>query len=213
VAIGGVDFEESEMRGRRDDSMNRRQAMIIGAAAATGLAVGARDGSAQQLPPTPACGADTVATIRQTEGPFFTPNSPQRQSLLEPGISGRVIEVSGLVLTRSCKPVPGALADFWQADAAGSYDNRGFRLRGHQFTDAQGRYRLRTIMPARYTGRTAHIHVKVQAPNRPVLTTQLYFPDEPGNARDSLFRPELVMRVAQSGDGLAGRFDFVLDMA
>jgi protocatechuate 3,4-dioxygenase beta subunit len=202
------------MKRRHDDSMSRRQMMIIGAAAATGLAAGAHETFAQgQLAPTPACGADTAPTIRQTEGPFFTPNSPERQSLLEPGVGGRVIELSGLVLTRSCKPVPGALADFWQADSAGAYDNRGFRLRGHQFTDAQGCYRLRTIMPARYTGRTAHIHVKVQAPNRPALTTQLYFPDEPGNARDSLFRPELLMRVAQSSDGLTGLFDFVLDIA
>ncbi|MEX0590977.1 MAG: intradiol ring-cleavage dioxygenase [Xanthobacteraceae bacterium] len=202
------------MKRPQDDSMSRRYVMIIGAAAATGLAVGAHDAFAQgQLPPTPACGADSAPTMRQTEGPFFTPNSPERQSLLEPGISGRVIELSGLVLTRGCKPLPGALADFWQADTSGAYDNNGFRLRGHQFTDAQGRYRLRTIMPARYTGRTAHIHVKVQAPSRPVLTTQLYFPDEPGNARDFLFRPELLMRVSQSGDGLTGRFDFVLDIA
>jgi protocatechuate 3,4-dioxygenase beta subunit len=128
-------------------------------------------------------------------------------------MKGRVLELSGLVLTRSCKPVPRALVDFWQADAAGAYDNRGFRLRGHQFTDGEGRYRLRTVVPARYTGRTPHIHVKVQAANRPVLTTQLYFPDEPGNARDRLFRPELLMRIAKASDGLAGRFDFVLDIA
>jgi protocatechuate 3,4-dioxygenase beta subunit len=45
-----------------------------------------------------------------------------------------------------------------------------------------------------------------------VLTTQLYFPDEPGNQRDFLFRRELVMRTAEAGDGVAARFDFVLDM-
>jgi hypothetical protein len=45
-----------------------------------------------------------------------------------------------------------------------------------------------------------------------VRTTQLYFPDEPGNRRDGLFRRELVMRVAEAGDGLTGRFDFVLDL-
>jgi protocatechuate 3,4-dioxygenase beta subunit len=67
-------------------------------------------------------------------------------------------------------------------------------------------------MPARYPGRTPHIHVKVQAANRPVLTTQLYFPNEPANARDGLFRPELVMRMA-GGSPRQGRFDFVLDIA
>jgi protocatechuate 3,4-dioxygenase beta subunit len=165
-----------------------------------------------QLPATPACGTDEAPTPRQTEGPFFTPNSPQRQSLVEQGMKGEMLELAGLVLTRGCKPVGRALVDFWQADANGEYDNSGFRLRGHQFTNEEGRYRLRTIMPARYPGRTPHIHVKVQAANRPVLTTQLYFPNEPANARDGLFRPELVMRMA-GGSPRQGRFDFVLDIA
>jgi protocatechuate 3,4-dioxygenase beta subunit len=52
----------------------------------------------------------------------------------------------------------------------------------------------------------------VQAPQQGVLTTQLYFPDEPTNRRDGLFRRELVMRVAEAGDALSARFDFVLDM-
>src|SRR5262249_59582752 len=57
-------------------------------------------------------------------------------------------------LGRDCRPLAGALLDFWQADDDGSYDNQGFRLRGHQFTDAQGRYLLSTIVPAAYAGRT-----------------------------------------------------------
>ena len=42
--------------------------------------------------------------------------------------------------------------------------------------------------------------------------TQLYFPNEPANLRDGLFQRELLMRVAAAGDGLTGRFDFVLDI-
>jgi protocatechuate 3,4-dioxygenase beta subunit len=103
-----------------------------------------------------------------------------------------------------------ALIEVWQADDKGEYDNRGFRLRGHLFTDADGRYRFRTIVPGAYPGRTPHIHVKVQAPSRPVLTTQLYLPNDPGNARDRLFRPELLLRSREGG---AAQFDFVLDMA
>lgn len=190
----------------------RRNVLLSGAAAATGAIVPGELLAQAPLSPKPACDADTAPTLRQTEGPFFTPNSPERQSLLEPGIGGRRLELAGFVLTRSCTPVPRALLDFWQADANGAYDNRGFRLRGHQFSDANGRYRLETIVPGRYPGRTPHIHVKVQAANRPVLTTQLYFPEEPGNVRDFLFRTELLMRVAKAGDGLQGRFDFVLDM-
>ena len=60
-----------------------------------------------------------------------------------------------------------------------------------------------TILPALYRGRTCHYHIKVQAPERPVLTTQLYFPNEPANRRDGLFRRELVMRIAPAPNGLA----------
>jgi protocatechuate 3,4-dioxygenase beta subunit len=197
------------------DSFNptRRNILLTGALAAGGVFVAGEIFAQAPLPPTPACGADSAPTLRQTEGPYFTPNSPERKSLVEPGVKGEVLELTGLVLTRSCEPVQRALIDFWQADAAGAYDNQGFRLRGHQFTDYEGRYRLRTVVPARYPGRTPHIHVKVQARDRPVLTTQLYFPGEPGNASDRLFRKELLMRAEKAGEGLAGRFDFILDMA
>jgi protocatechuate 3,4-dioxygenase beta subunit len=102
--------------------------------------------------------------------------------------------------------------DVWHANERGEYDNAGFRYRGHLFTDGEGRYRFRTILPALYPGRTRHYHIKVQAPERPVLTTQLYFPDEPANRRDGLFRRDLAMRITEAPDGLAARFDFVLDM-
>jgi protocatechuate 3,4-dioxygenase beta subunit len=194
-------------------NMSRREILLSGATIA-GASFFSEELLAQgALPATPACGAAPAPTLRQTEGPFFTPNSPERQSLIESGVSGPTLELAGFILSRSCKPLPRSLIDFWQADAKGEYDNKGFRLRGHQFTDGEGRYRLRTIVPARYTGRTPHIHVKVQAANRPVLTTQLYFPDEPGNARDPIFRPELVIRMAQTGGTRQGRFDFVLDIA
>jgi protocatechuate 3,4-dioxygenase beta subunit len=116
--------------------------------------------------------------------------------------------LSGIVLSAQCKPVPGALLDFWHSDEAGAYDNQGFRYRGHQYADAEGRYRLETIVPALYPGRTRHFHVKVQAPGRRVLTTQIYFPGDPGNARDFLYREELAMKQAAPGEG---RFDFVVD--
>lgn len=164
----------------------------------------------QVLAPTPACGDADDPTPPQTEGPYFTPNSPERTSLLEPGVNGTRLVVSGRVLTTECKPVPQALLDFWQADARGGYDNIGFRLRGHQYSDAEGRYRLETIVPGLYPGRTRHIHVKVQAPNRPVLTTQLYFPDEPRNASDAIFNPKLVMAVQDTSKGKLATFDFVL---
>jgi protocatechuate 3,4-dioxygenase beta subunit len=148
-----------------------------------------------------------VLTPRQTEGPFFTPKSPQRVSLLEGGEKTRIF-VIGAVLSAQCKPVPNALLDFWHSDELGEYDNRGFRYRGHQHADAQGRFRLETIVPAEYPGRTRHIHVKVQAPGRRILTTQLYFPGDPGNRRDGLYRAELEMKKAKADEA---SFDFVVE--
>jgi protocatechuate 3,4-dioxygenase beta subunit len=163
------------------------------------------------LPATPACGDDDEPTIAQTEGPYFTPNSPERTMLLEAGMAGTKLVLTGAVLTTACVPVAGALVDIWQCDDAGVYDNEGYRLRGHQFADTQGRYQFETILPGLYPGRTRHIHVKVQAPGGPVLTTQLYFPDEPRNAQDGIFSPELLVAMAPASDGLAAGFDFVVE--
>ncbi len=168
---------------------------------------------AEDLPATPSCSDGDAPTPRQMEGPFFKPRSPQRTSLLDPDIKGTKIILSGLVLSTRCKPLAGALLDFWQCDGSGEYDNSGYRLRGHQFTDAAGRYRLETIVPALYPGRTRHIHVKLQPPDQPVLTTQVYFPGEPRNAADFLFRRELLMAMTDEGGAKAGRFDFVLKVA
>ena len=181
---------------------------VVLGVSATG-ALGARALAQGTLTPTPACGGQG-ATPEQTEGPYFKPSSPERVSLLEPEMRGRRLVVTGVVRGTDCKPVPRALLDFWQADAGGRYDNAGFRLRGHQLTDAEGRYRLETILPGVYPGRTRHIHVKAQAPNRPALTTQLYFPGEAGNARDGIFDPALLVALAEAGDVATARFDFVL---
>lgn len=197
-----------------DSKNSRRHFLIVGAAVTAGLAFDPRNvAQAQSLSLTPECKDGDEPTIRQTEGPFYTPRSPQRSDLREQGVKGQPVELAGVVLTRSCRPVAGALVDLWHADAQGEYDNKGFRYRGHVFADGEGRFRFLTIKPALYPGRTRHYHVKVQAPNRPVLTTQLYFPGEPGNARDGLFRRDLLMRVAERQDGLAARFDFVLDLS
>ena len=162
----------------------------------------------RSLSPTPACDDGDEPTVAQTEGPYFTPGSPERRSLVEDGIGGERLVIAGRVLTTGCRPVRRALLDFWQADADGEYDNEGFRLRGHQLTDARGRFRLETVVPGLYPGRTRHLHVRVQAPRRDVLTTQLYFPGESANSSDGLFVPELVMDVR----GGRAAFDFVLDV-
>ena len=164
------------------------------------------------LNPTPECHDGDAPTMRQTEGPYFKPSSPERVELIEPGMGGQPLELVGFVLTRGCKPVANTLVDLWQADDKGDYDNAGFRLRGHVRADAKGRYRFRTIVPGAYEGRTRHLHIKVAPPTGRLLTTQLYFPGEPKNAKDGLFRKELLIRTAKNEGSLAGRFDFVLDV-
>jgi protocatechuate 3,4-dioxygenase beta subunit len=194
-------------------SPSRRQMLRSALASSLGLAMGhPRLSFAQSAAPTPQCHDGDETTIRQTEGPYFKVSSPQRADLVERDAKGRLVELNGQVLTRSCLPVERALVDLWHADEYGEYDNTGFRYRGHLFTDGEGRYRFRTILPALYPGRTRHYHIKVQAPERPVLTTQLYFPNEPTNRRDGLFRRELVMRMAEAPSGFVSHFDFVVDI-
>lgn len=196
--------------GRRD--FLRRSSVVPSACLL--LALGrAGHARADELTATPACTDEHEPTRPQTAGPFFLPHSPQRTSLLEPGMRGTKMVLSGRVWSSRCAPVSGALLDFWHADDAGEYDTDGFRLRGHQFADSEGRYRLETIVPGLYPGRTRHFHVNVQPPNGRVLTTQLYFPDEPRNARDSLFDRRLLMTINGDGAGKIARFDFVLALA
>ncbi|MER5393005.1 dioxygenase [Saccharopolyspora sp. NPDC002686] len=203
---------EEERRIRRATFLKAGLATAITLPAVASEVVRAPRATAGPLTPTPTCDDGDDPTPPQIEGPYFKPNSPERGDLREPGLPGTLLSISGFVYSRSCSPLQAVLLDFWQADDYGEYDNTGFRLRGHQFTDAQGRYQLDTIVPGLYPGRTRHVHVKVQAPNQPVLTTQLYFPGEPGNDSDAIFDPALLMDVQDGPDGRTATFDFVLDL-
>src|SRR3984893_4128595 len=130
---------------------SRRQILRSGLVSSSlGLAIGYPALTfAQSAAPTPQCHDADEATIRQTEGPYFKPSSPQRADLVEPETKARLVEINGQVLTRSCRPVDRALVALWHA---------------------------------------------------------------PANRRDGLFRRDLAMRITEAPDGLAARFDFVLDM-
>ena len=206
-----------------DPELTRRRLLELGLAAPTlSLLIAAcgdddaAGGAATTTPTgslaaTPACDDGDEPTEQQTEGPYFTPGSPRRRSLVEAGMAGTRLTVTGRVLTTGCRPVRRALLDFWQADAEGEYDNDGFRLRGHQYSAADGRFALDTVVPGLYPGRTRHIHVKVQAPRGRVLTTQLYFPGEPRNRGDGIFDDSLLLRRwRRDGGRRTARFDFVL---
>lgn len=156
------------------------------------------------------CTAPAALTQEETEGPYFKAGSPERTDLYQAGMAGTKLVLTGMVLTTDCKPVARARVDFWQADSSGTYDNSGYTLRGYQYTDESGRYKLVTIVPGLYPGRTEHIHVKVKGPNGPLLTTQLYFPEMQTNKSDSIFNPNLAMSVQETADGLQAQFNFII---
>jgi protocatechuate 3,4-dioxygenase beta subunit len=198
-------------------AVSRRRFLYAVAVAAAPVAFLSRVQSslAQQdavdLEPTPSVDDhDLEATPQETIGPAFRPNSPLKHDFREAGVSGTPVSLTGFVLDRKGKPIRGAVLDFWHADADGNYDFTGFKCRGHQFTEANGRYALETIMPGLYPGRTRHYHVRLQAVSGPILTTQLYFPGEPRNGSDFLFRRDLSVRIRDTKDGRAAVFNFVL---
>lgn len=188
----------------------RRRNFIAGAIATPLILAAAGVASRRTLAATPSCGDQL--TPPQTAGPFFKPDSPRRASLVDAGMQGERLKLTGRILSTACQPVSGALIDFWHCDASGRYDNRGYTFRGHQFSDAQGGFALETLLPGIYPGRTRHIHVIVQAPDRRPLTTQLYFPGEAFNRRDFIFDPKLLMTMQRSGAEQDAQFDFVLDL-
>jgi protocatechuate 3,4-dioxygenase beta subunit len=172
-----------------------------------------QDAASALLEPTPAVGDDLQATPQETIGPAFKPDSPLKNNFRESTVAGVPVTLVGFVLDRKGKPIKGAVLDFWHADADGQYDFNGFNFRGHQFTEANGRYELQTILPGLYTGRTRHYHVRLQAPPGPILTTQLYFPGEPRNSSDFLFRRDLLVNIRDTDQGRLANFNFVLETA
>jgi len=151
-----------------------------------------------------------TAPRHRPKGPSTSRTRPEKADFTGDVSNGTRIVLTGSVLTTTCQPVGGALLDVWHADADGEYDNEGYRLRGHFFTDDQGAYRLQTIVPANYEGRTKHFHVKVRPPGGRLLTTQLYFPGEPRNEEDSIFSSALLMDVRDGASGKDATFTFVV---
>lgn len=198
-----------------DERLTRRRLLEVGLALPPLAALAGSDLlAAPALAATPELlDADDDPTPALTEGPYFTPRSPRRKSIVPAGAAGTRLTLTGRVLRTNGRPVANALVDWWQCDARGVYDNSGYRFRGHQFTDARGRYALQTVVPGIYPGRTRHLHVKVQAPRRRVLTTQLFFPGAAANRSDGIYTAECLIRGWRLVQGRRiGRFDFVLDV-
>jgi protocatechuate 3,4-dioxygenase beta subunit len=127
------------------------------------------------------------------------------------------------------RPLAGAIVEIWHCDADGEYHPDGsgdiarypadaVNLRGIGITGADGRYGFTSIVPGHYGNRRRHIHWKFTAPGHRPLTTQSYWLDERGSARE---RSDFVDRntdacrwVSFETDGAGvstGRFDVVLE--
>ena len=196
------------------NSPNRgRRRLVLGAPALLlGVTV---SGPVSALSPTPP----------QSEGPFYPSSIPSDSDADLTVFNGEralgeVIEMVGRLFDAKGQVLAGGHIEIWHCDINGVYANvgrstpPGFQGYGAVKTDASGNYRFRTTRPGIYPGRTRHIHVKVRSADGVDLTTQMYFPGEPGNERDGLLRraraPGALIALSESGSPPRYRFDIVL---
>ncbi|MCC7007504.1 MAG: hypothetical protein IT184_01685 [Acidobacteria bacterium] len=156
----------------------------------------------------PPCAPDARLTPAVPRDNTYREGAPLRTSLLEAGVNGTPLTLQGTVSGTTCGRIKGAELHFWHADPQGRYDAVGSRFRGRQLTDADGRYRLTTIVPGATSGRAPHIGVRVRIPGKSDFWTAIFFPNQPLNARDPRFRPELLMIGRPDG----GTFDITLNL-
>mgnify|MGYP000418678990 CR=1 FL=1 len=160
----------------------------------------------------------------------------------QPGQSaiGERIVVYGHLLDESARPVPGALVEFWQANAGGRYRHvkdgytapldPNFGGCGRTITAEDGSYAFRTVKPGPYPWpngandwRPAHIHFSVFGHGfAQRLITQMYFEGDPHIPLCPIVRtiddPEAIdgliarldMKRTIPMDARAYRFDIVL---
>lgn len=184
---------------------------------------------------------ELTLTARQTEGPFYPDKLPldTDNDLLiindttTPGV-GTVTHLTGRVLDPFGDPVRNCTVEIWQADSAGVYIHSksaqsekrdgNFQGYGRFLTGHKGEYYFRTIKPARYPGRTPHIHVAISTHGKRMLTTQLYIKGEKQNetdvllnrvrdrkSRDSLIVDFKPVRQSKIGE-LAAHFEIVVGL-
>src|SRR5262249_6396572 len=113
-------FGEDEGMSHQHRILSRRVILASVTVGMSGLILAPDDAFAGKgLTATPSCDDGDEPTLPETEGPYFKPKSPHRSDLREKGLPGRAVELSGLVLTRTCKPVANAFVDLWHADSEG----------------------------------------------------------------------------------------------
>jgi protocatechuate 3,4-dioxygenase beta subunit len=159
-----------------------------------------------------ACTTPAQPLVELTEGPYYKANPPQNANLRTAGVAGTPLTLTGFVVSTTCQPIANAKLDFWQADGNGNYDNSGYTLRGWQLTDANGAYRLETVIPGLYPGRTEHIHFKVTVSGK-TYTSQLFFPGVSQNSSDSIYSAQMLVKLNTGTSPATGTFTFVVNAA
>lgn len=164
-------------------------------------------------PPDPAC----TETTPDIEGPYYLPDSPERSNLDTVGDEGVPLALSGRVTEVGCAPLADVIVEIWHADPTGEYDNTAtMNYRGWVRTDAEGRYAFTTLVPGRYLNgtelRPTHIHVKLWRGGLELLTTQIYFVDDPHLETDPWAEPSRTecIELDDDGSGVSAVFDMAV---
>ncbi len=185
-------------------------------------------------------------TPRTIEGPLYVAGAPEAEGYarMDDGSDSdaEVMWLTGRVRDTAGKPIAGAKVEIWHADTKGNYSffdpsQSDYHLRRTIYTDAEGRYRARSIIPSgygcppdsptqqvldllgRHGQRPAHIHFFISAPGHRHLTTQINLAGDPYTYDDFAFatREELVVEATRIEDpteaeqrGLNGPFTEVV---
>jgi catechol 1,2-dioxygenase len=152
-------------------------------------------------------------TSQSLLGPFWRLNSPRVEnggSIVRSDTPGPALFVNAQVVDAAGKPIAGAEVDVWQASPVGLYENQDpeqadMNLRGKFTTDADGRFRFRSVlmvgypiptdgvvgrllkMQNRHPYRPAHLHALIYKPGFKVLISQVYDPADPNIESDAQF--------------------------
>lgn len=138
------------------------------------------------------CYVGDCETTTDILGPFYRPDSPVRNDLIIQGEQGTLVELSGLIKHADCiTPHQKAKIELWHCDSKGVYDNTSdkFLYRGTTYSDANGKYLFKTILPVPYDAggavRPAHYHLMITAEGYQPLVTQLYFSGDSHITKDA----------------------------
>ena len=109
---------------------------------------------------------DCLPTAYDEMGPFYRANAPMRAKVGE----GYILK-GQVKSTESCRPLPGALLEFWLVNSEGLYDDAH---RATVVADNKGHYFFESNRPTNYVSRRPHIHIRITAKGHEELVTQHY---------------------------------------